>query len=81
MGLRSPCARTSLRQKRQPNSPTIVSLHTYPYFVYLLNHRPVIPYISEDQAEAATKNPNLKLLFRLSKFYILDEGERVIGFG
>jgi replication fork protection complex subunit Tof1/Swi1 len=56
--------------------------HTYPFLLYLLNHRSVIPYISEDQADAATKNPNLKLLFRLSKFYILDEGEGlVIGFG
>lgn len=34
----------------------------------------VIPYTSDEQADAATKNPNLKLLFRLSKFYILDEG-------
>lgn len=35
----------------------------------------VIPYTSDEQADAATKNPNLKLLFRLSKFYILDDGE------
>ncbi|TFK32404.1 timeless protein-domain-containing protein [Crucibulum laeve] len=33
----------------------------------------LIPYLSNEQAEAATKNPHLKLLFRLSKFIILDE--------
>ncbi|KAJ3507590.1 hypothetical protein NLJ89_g6215 [Agrocybe chaxingu] len=33
----------------------------------------LIPYETDEQAEAATKNPNLKLLFRLSKFFILDE--------
>ncbi|KAL0580059.1 Topoisomerase 1-associated factor 1 [Marasmius crinis-equi] len=32
----------------------------------------MIPY-DEEQAEAATKNPHLRLLFRLSKFSILDE--------
>ena len=35
----------------------------------------MIPYTSDERADAATKNPNLKLLFRLSKFYILDDGE------
>lgn len=35
---------------------------------------PVIPYISDEQAEAATKNPHLKLLFRLVSFFVLDEG-------
>ncbi|KAJ3814095.1 timeless protein-domain-containing protein [Lentinula aff. lateritia] len=33
----------------------------------------LIPYLSDEHADAATKNPNLKLLFRLSKCYILDE--------
>ncbi|KAF5373433.1 hypothetical protein D9615_009496 [Tricholomella constricta] len=33
----------------------------------------LIPYLSDEQADAATKNPQLKLLFRLSKFFILDE--------
>ncbi|KAH9474545.1 Topoisomerase 1-associated factor 1 [Psilocybe cubensis] len=33
----------------------------------------LIPYTSDEQADAATNNPNLKLLFRLSKFYILDQ--------
>lgn len=36
----------------------------------------VVPYTDDEQANAATKNPNLKLLFRLSKFLILDDGER-----
>ncbi|KAF8909752.1 timeless protein-domain-containing protein [Gymnopilus junonius] len=33
----------------------------------------LIPYTSDEHADAATKNPHLKLLFRLSKFYILDQ--------
>ncbi|KAF8237621.1 timeless-domain-containing protein [Tricholoma matsutake] len=33
----------------------------------------LIPYLSDEQADAATKNPQLKLLFRLAKFFILDE--------
>ncbi|KAF8961410.1 timeless protein-domain-containing protein [Flammula alnicola] len=33
----------------------------------------LIPYMDDEQADAATKNSNLKLLFRLSKFYILDQ--------
>jgi replication fork protection complex subunit Tof1/Swi1 len=37
----------------------------------------VIPYVSDEQADAATKNPQLKLVFRLLAFYILDEGERM----
>jgi hypothetical protein len=35
----------------------------------------VIPYISDEQANAATKNPQLKLVFRLISFFILDEGK------
>jgi replication fork protection complex subunit Tof1/Swi1 len=35
----------------------------------------VIPYISDEQADAATKNPQLKLVFRLISFFILDDGE------
>jgi replication fork protection complex subunit Tof1/Swi1 len=35
----------------------------------------VIPYISDEQADAATKNPQLKLVFRLISFFILDEGK------
>lgn len=33
----------------------------------------VVPYLSNDQAEAATKNVHLKLLFRLSKFFLREE--------
>ncbi|KAF5325413.1 hypothetical protein D9619_010000 [Psilocybe cf. subviscida] len=33
----------------------------------------MIPYVNDEQGNAATRNPNLKLLFRLSKFYILDQ--------
>ncbi|ESK95053.1 topoisomerase 1-associated factor 1 [Moniliophthora roreri MCA 2997] len=33
----------------------------------------LIPYLSDESADAANKNSYLKLLFRLSKFYILDE--------
>ncbi len=39
----------------------------------------VIPYVTDEKADAATKNPQLKLLFRLCKFYILDEGEEIEG--
>jgi replication fork protection complex subunit Tof1/Swi1 len=35
----------------------------------------VIPYVNDEQAEAATKNPQLKLIFRLLKFTVLDEGQ------
>ena len=34
----------------------------------------VIPYVTDEQANAATKDPHLKLLFRLIKFQIMDEG-------
>ncbi|EPT01958.1 hypothetical protein FOMPIDRAFT_1036026 [Fomitopsis schrenkii] len=33
----------------------------------------LIPYVTDEQAIAATKDPQLKLLFRLIKFQILDE--------
>ncbi|KDQ32651.1 hypothetical protein PLEOSDRAFT_48756 [Pleurotus ostreatus PC15] len=33
----------------------------------------MVPYTSDEQATAATKNANLKLLFRLAKFYMVDE--------
>ena len=36
-----------------------------------------IPYISEDQVNAVTKNPQLKLMLRLIKFKIVDEGTSV----
>lgn len=34
-----------------------------------------IPYISDEHADAATKNAKLKLVFRLLDFTIQDEGE------
>jgi hypothetical protein len=34
----------------------------------------VIPYLSDEQADAETKNSQLKLLFRRPKFYILADG-------
>ena len=34
----------------------------------------VIPYVSDEEADAANKNPHLKLLFRLCNFKIMDEG-------
>ena len=38
----------------------------------------VIPYVSDEEAEAANKNPHLKLLFRLISFKIMDEGKHLI---
>ena len=57
------------RQLRTTVGPLIVST-PFIYFMIAL----VIPYVTDEQANAATKNPQLKLLFRLSKFRILDEG-------
>ena len=34
----------------------------------------VIPYVNDEEADAANKNPHLKLLFRLCNFKIMDEG-------
>jgi hypothetical protein len=34
----------------------------------------VIPYVSDEQADGATKNPQLKLLFNLLNFTIIDQG-------
>ena len=36
--------------------------------------RAVIPYVNDEQADAATKDPHLKLLFRLLSFAVLAEG-------
>lgn len=38
--------------------------------------RTVIPYTTDSQANAATKNPQLKLMFRLVHCHVRDEGER-----
>lgn len=35
----------------------------------------VIPYINDEQANAATKDPHLKLLFRLVNFAVRDDGK------
>ncbi len=37
----------------------------------------VIPYLSDEHADAATKNSHLKLVFRLTKFYILDDSKSI----
>jgi replication fork protection complex subunit Tof1/Swi1 len=37
----------------------------------------VIPYIDDEHADAATKNPHMKLVFRLVKFQILDESKSI----
>ncbi|KAJ7439501.1 timeless protein-domain-containing protein [Mycena latifolia] len=34
----------------------------------------VIPYTTDEEADAATRNPQLKLLFRLAKFALINEG-------
>lgn len=34
----------------------------------------VIPYVSDEEADAANKNPHLKLLWRLVSFKIMEEG-------
>ena len=34
----------------------------------------MIPYVSDEQADAVTKNPQLKLVFRLLSFAVLTEG-------
>lgn len=38
--------------------------------------RAVIPYTTDSHANAATKNPQLKLMFRLVHCHVRDEGER-----
>ena len=40
-----------------------------------INLPPVIPYLNDEHADAATKNSRLKLLFRLAKFLVLEERE------
>jgi replication fork protection complex subunit Tof1/Swi1 len=39
----------------------------------------VIPYGTYEQADSATKNPQLKLLFRLLNFTVVDEGDVIYG--
>ncbi|CCM05491.1 uncharacterized protein FIBRA_07712 [Fibroporia radiculosa] len=47
---------------RGPSSEALAKINDY-----------LIPYVSDEEANAATKDPHLKLLFRLVKFYVLDE--------
>ena len=35
----------------------------------------MIPYVSDEEADAANKNPHLKLLWRLVGFKVLDDGQ------
>ncbi|KAI8989035.1 timeless-domain-containing protein [Trametes punicea] len=48
--------------RRPPSGEAIAKINDY-----------MIPYVSDEEAEAANKNPHLKLLFRLCNFKILDE--------
>jgi len=60
-----------LPQKQSPNLSTTVG---DPGRLSLCaNVFPVIPYISDEHAEAATKNSILKLMFRLLKFTVYDD--------
>jgi hypothetical protein len=44
-------------------------------FIYLFLHA-VIPYTTDARADAATKNPQLRLMFRLAHFHLLqDDGD------
>ncbi|KXN83811.1 Topoisomerase 1-associated factor 1 [Leucoagaricus sp. SymC.cos] len=54
---------TTLRKDR-PSAEALEKIKDY-----------VIPYLNNEHAQAATKNPQLKLLFRLCKFAIMDEDE------
>ncbi|KAJ3565991.1 hypothetical protein NP233_g7283 [Leucocoprinus birnbaumii] len=54
---------TTLRKDR-PSAEALAKIKDY-----------LIPYLDDEQADAATKNPQLKLLFRLCKFAITDEDE------
>ncbi|KAI0322279.1 timeless protein-domain-containing protein [Amylostereum chailletii] len=55
----------AIKAKLQPNIPSEEASAKITDYL--------IPYISDEQAEAATKNPPLKLLFRLVHFYIQEE--------
>lgn len=41
---------------------------------------PVIPYVSDEQADAATKDPHVKLVFRLLHFAVLADGESLLNY-
>ena len=74
---------TNLPHSKEPSAEALAKITDYSETEYyvgltcfsLFLPRVVIPCTSDKKADAVTKNPNLKLLFRLSKFHILDEGE------
>ena len=74
MTIRQSASRKPL-PKQRPSSQIIVRLCIPVELVSDLSVFIVVPYKDDKQGEAATRNPHLKLLFRLSKFYILDDGE------
>lgn len=73
--------RTAEVNLRQPSNDAMAKFEDYcECFRAIINFRQlscplVIPYISDEHADAATKNPHLKLVFRLVKFYIQDESQ------
>ncbi|KAF9001196.1 timeless protein-domain-containing protein [Cyathus striatus] len=54
--------RDAIFRQQQPSAEAMEKITDY-----------LIPYLDDEHAEAATKNPRLKLLFRLCKFSVLDE--------
>ncbi|TCD66114.1 Topoisomerase 1-associated factor 1 [Steccherinum ochraceum] len=54
-----------LRAKLQRDSPSSDAMAKFTDYL--------IPYVNDEHAEAACKNPHLKLVFRLVEFFILDE--------
>ncbi|KAI0672215.1 timeless-domain-containing protein [Trametes maxima] len=52
----------ALLGRRPPSGEALAKINDY-----------LIPYVSDEEAEAANKNANLKLLFRLCSFKVLDE--------
>lgn len=61
-----------------PKSTTTVSAVTLYEVIPLSLCAPVIPYVSDEEANAATKDPYLKLVFRLVKFSVLDESKLIV---
>ncbi|KAL1947016.1 hypothetical protein VTO73DRAFT_13977 [Trametes versicolor] len=52
----------TLLGRRPPSAEALAKINDY-----------LIPYVSDEEAEAANKNPQLKLLFRLCSFKIMEE--------
>ncbi|KAI0827274.1 timeless protein-domain-containing protein [Trametes gibbosa] len=52
----------ALLGRRQPSREAIAKINDY-----------LIPYVSDEEAEAANRNPHLKLLFRLCSFKVLND--------